>query len=133
MKDNLIINILVRLIKYIYGENLYLIVCKYINFIGNLRKKSGLPYTIKYMKAVKLHITRYMCGKPLLSNKAGVSLTNQGFPKQFLYLKPYIDQGKFNIVLTLLTYSRAIRPKAKEVAKVEPDYSSITDPYKGKE
>lgn len=133
MKDNLIINILVRIIKYIYGENLYPLVNKYILFISNLRKKSGLPYTIKYMKAVKLHITRYMCGKPLLSNKVGVSLTKQGFPKQFLYLKPFLDQGKFNIVLTLLTYSRSIRPKAKEVAKVEPDYSSITDPYKGKQ
>jgi len=124
--------IIIRLLQLIYNEDLFVITIKYISFIAALRKKSGLPYTIKYLKASKLHITRYICGKPLKSNKAGVALDRNGFPIQFLYLKELIDDGKFRSVLTLLTYSRSIKPTSKELLKVKPDYSTITAPYKGK-
>lgn len=124
--------IILRLIQLVFNEDFFTITIKYLFFIDALRKKSGLPYTIKYLKAAKLHITRYICGKPLHSNKAGVALDQNGFPLRFIYLKPLIDQGKFSSVLTLLTYSRAIKPLKNEAKNVKPDYSTITAPYKGK-
>jgi hypothetical protein len=73
-----------------------------------------------------------MCGKPLMVNDAGVSVTPQGFPSKFLFLKPLIDNREFNIVLTILTFTRSVRPTKKEALKIKPDYSTITNPYKGK-
>jgi hypothetical protein len=96
-----------------------------------LLKNNGTLFTVKYMKQVKLHITRYMVGRPLLSNKVGVSLVG-GFPRRFLYLKPYIDRrklGGLKFVLTLLNISRSIRPKRTEAIPV--DLSTILAPSKG--
>jgi len=86
------------------------------------------------MKAVKLHITRYISGKPLRLNSALVSLQD-GFPIHFLYLKDIIDSRSkigLRFVLSLLTYTRAIVPTKKEMNQIKVDYSSISNPYKGK-
>lgn len=99
-----------------------------------MRTKSGLPFTIKYMKAVKLHITRYISGKPLMVNNSLVSL-KEGFPTKFLYLKELIDSGSYinkRFVLSLLSYTRSIVPTKEESTKVKVDWSSISNPYKGK-
>jgi hypothetical protein len=55
-------------------------VIDYLLFLAELKKKSGTRFTIKYMKQVKLHFTRYISGKPLESNEIGVALYN-GYPK----------------------------------------------------
>jgi hypothetical protein len=54
------------------------IVKKYIDLFEKIRKDSGLQYAIKYFKAAKLHCTRYICGKPLFSNSAGVAIDSSG-------------------------------------------------------
>lgn len=103
----------------------------FIKVIFLLLKNNGTLFTVRYMKQVKLHITRYMCGKPLMSNSNGVALVG-GFPKRFLLLKPYIDSGKISSIkwtLTLLNFSRSIRPKKSESIPVS--VKTITDPYKG--
>jgi hypothetical protein len=84
------------------------------------------------MKQVRLHITRYMVGKPLLVNDKRVSLVN-GFPTRFIFLKREIDSGQLSRIkfcLTLLNVSKCITPKKGEEWPVS--YDSITDPYKGK-
>jgi len=116
--------------------NLFEIRCKkfigqYIDFIEVMRKKNGLLYTIKYMKVVKLHITRYMCGVPLKSNSSLVSLDKEYFPKQFLYLKHLVKDNP-RALLTLLTYTRSIIPNKNEEHARIVDLSTITSPYKGK-
>nr|AWY10961.1 RNA-dependent RNA polymerase [Sclerotinia sclerotiorum mitovirus 1-A] len=106
---------------------------RYIGQVESMRKQSGLPFTIKYMKTARLHITRYISGQPLRSNSNLVSLTD-GFPTKFLYLKELIDSGDtkmIRFVLTLLGYTRSIIPTMKEKNQVVPDYSSISDPFKG--
>jgi hypothetical protein len=96
---------------------------------------NGTQYTIKYLKASKLYITRYISGSPLKEhNSARVAITKDYFPSKFLFLKELIDSGSIDnkrYVLSLLTISRSIIPKAKELPKA--DYSTITDPYKGKD
>lgn len=85
------------------------------------------------MKAVKLHITRLLCGRPLKVNKALVSLDAEYFPRKFWYLKPLL-YGSYNdkrYLLSLLTISRTIVPKRTELP--DPDYTTITNPYKGKD
>jgi hypothetical protein len=86
------------------------------------------------MKAVKLHITRYISGRPLRVNSSLVALQD-GFPIKFLFLKELIDSKskiKLRYVLTLLTYTRSIIPTKKELAGIKADFSSISDAYKGK-
>lgn len=86
------------------------------------------------MKAVRLHITRYICGSKLLVSNTRVSLED-GFPKHFLYMKEIIDsKDNFKIrgIMSLLYLSRAYIPTKIEESSIEPDFSSITDPYKGK-
>jgi hypothetical protein len=122
--------IIVRLYKYLYGVDLAKTVTCFINQFEQLRKKSGLPFAIKYFKAVKLHFTRYICGKPLLVNDARVSLTREGVPSNFTYLRDLIDKGHIKVVLSILTYTRAIKPTGREEKKLEPDFKTITDPFK---
>ena len=68
------------------------------------------------MKQSRLHITRYMVGRPLNVNDKRVSLT-RGFPTRFLFLKRYIDSGRLSdckYLLTLLNVSKCITPKKGE-------------------
>lgn len=109
---------------------------RYLITIQNMRNKNGLIFTIKYMKCVKLHITRYVCGQPLHINSSLVSVTKEGFPTQFLYLKEFIDSKDFikiRGVMTLLSYTRAIVPTKEEELKVKLDFSTIDKHYTGKE
>lgn len=125
--------ILKRLIKLLFNKDCSMIVKDILEHFEHKRKSCGLRFTIKYYKAVKLHITRYMCGKPLFQNDSKVYLDKDGFPSRFLYLKELIDSNNHSVVLTLLNYSRSIIPTKLEEKKVKVDYSSINSPYKGKE
>jgi hypothetical protein len=70
--------IITRLLKLVFRVNNPHIVKKYINLFTKIRKDSGIQYAIKYFKACKLHCTRYICGKPLFVNKAGVAIDSSG-------------------------------------------------------
>jgi len=98
-----------------------------------MRRASGLKYTIAYFKTCRLHITRFMCNKPLLSNKDGVAVDSTGWPIRMLFLKELTKTRKgWRIILTILSYTRGVKPSAKEDSQIIPDYSSITKPYTGK-
>ncbi|CAB42652.1 RNA-dependent RNA polymerase, putative [Ophiostoma mitovirus 4] len=130
-RNNLQIIIIKRLILHIFKINLSVEIDKFLGFINHLRKSNGLLYTIKYMKAAKLHITRYMCGKPLYSNNENVALDKTGFPLRFWYLKRLVNDNP-RALLTLLTYTRRIVPNKSESKARIVKLSTITDPYKGK-
>jgi hypothetical protein len=85
------------------------------------------------MKVVRLHITRYVCGKPLYSNASNVSLDSSGFPTRFLFLKHLLDEGDtgIKIVFTLLSLTRGLKPTKAEDKKIKYDLSPITAPHKG--
>lgn len=82
------------------------------------------------MKVARLHITRYICGKPLKTNNSLVSLTKDYFPKRFLYLKEYVDNPRnhkdLRAILTLLYYTRSVIPTNEEYKRLKPDFSTIT-------
>nr|WLK77421.1 RNA-dependent RNA polymerase [Suillus luteus mitovirus 4] len=132
MRIKLTITIIERLVKLLFNKDYSKEIKRYILLFAKIRKESGLKYCISYFKVCKLHITRYMCDKPLFANDKGVSLDSNGFPKRLLFLKDMVDNDP-RIALTILGYQRSIIPNKKEESKVVPDYSSITDPYKGKE
>jgi len=128
------LKITIKLLKILFGLEPKL-TRRFLYYIDHLRRNNGLQYTIKYMKSVRLHITRYICGNPLYSNKDLVSLTN-GFPTNFLYLKDIIDSNnliKIRGIMTLLYFTRSIKPTKLEESKIKPDFSSITNKYKGKD
>lgn len=110
-------------------------VVRFINDFESLRSKSGIIYAIRYMKTMRLHVTRYICKNPLKTNKDGVSLTKDYFPKRILYLKKLIDSNDVNNirgVLSLLYYTRSVKPTQKEESKLKPDFSTITSNNKAK-
>nr|QDH86886.1 MAG: RNA-dependent RNA polymerase [Mitovirus sp.] len=106
-------------------------------FVSNLFKwvkDWGIIHTIKYYKQMRLHCTRYICGQPLLTNTMSIGLTKDGWPKKLLFLKKLADSGitsNLKFVLTILNFSRSFTLKKDEWNKVEPNFSSITDPPKG--
>jgi hypothetical protein len=125
----------IKLLLTALSYNHYHLGIKYIKDVESMRKKNGLKYTIKYYKAVKLHITRYICSTPLRINDSNVSLSHDYFPNRVSYLKPLVDSkdnNQLRFVMTLLTYTRSIIPTKEEYSKCEPDYTTITNPYKGK-
>jgi len=107
---------------------------RFITDIEKLKTNNGIPFTVRYMKAVKLHITRLMCGQPLKVNNSLVSVDSDYFPSKFYYLKPLLN-GSYNdkrLLLSLLSYNRTILPE-KITDLPDPNYSTITDNYKGKD
>lgn len=93
---------------------------------------------IKYMKQTRLHITRYICGKPLYTNDVGVSVDRSGFPTKFIFLKEFLHERtdieyftRYRILFTLLLATRGIRATRQEDKKILPSYKTITDPFKG--
>jgi hypothetical protein len=127
--ENKRILIVIRLFNLLFNIKISFIV-RFIKDFNDLRAKSGIKYAINYMKVARLHVTRYICGKPLKSNKSLVSLTKDYFPKRFLYLKEYVDNPQnskdLRGVLTLFYYTRSVSPTIQEQKKLQPSFDTIT-------
>jgi len=103
---------------------------RFIRDVQELINKNGKSFAVSYMKTVRLCITRYISGKPLLVNKSLVS-TRDGFPTKFLYLKEFLGTRKGKMfILTLLTFTRSLKDNEN---KIKPNYNTITDKYSGKD
>lgn len=66
----------------------------------------GFLWTIAHIKAIRLHITRYICGQPLLIAQENVSIRKDGLPSGIPYLTDLLvtNKGKkfcFNITFNL--------------------------------
>lgn len=134
MKITLINKIIIqRLLNILFGTKKS-ITSKYLSFFEKLRKENGLTFAITYYKNSKLLITRYVAGKPIIHNKFFIS-TEGGFPKHFSYLKPLADSKDNNdlrSLMTILSYTRSVKPTKKEEMLIKPKFNTVTDPYKGK-
>jgi len=89
---------------------------------------------IKYMKTCRLHITRFICHKPLFHNQEFVSIDKDGWPKRLLFLKP-LSKGSINdkrVLFTLLSITRGLRPTKLEDSKINFDIKPIILPNQGK-
>jgi hypothetical protein len=86
----------------------------------------GFLWTIGHIKAIRLHITRYICGNPLFEAQGDVALLKSGLPKGIPYLTDLLGTNEgISFVLTMLNISRCL-PGTKS-----PDLSTITDPWNG--
>lgn len=87
----------------------------------------GTLDTIKRIKAIRLHVTRYVCGNPLhQSAHPSLSINNEGLPKyRFIQVLINGDKWDLRILFTLLRVSRAMSYIGS------PDLSSITDSFTG--
>lgn len=103
-------------------------ITKWLALIGKYIRTKGLVWTIKRIKLIRLVVTRYLSGSPLLKVDELLGITSDGFPKCILFLKEFIDGGRpseIRFVLTLLIVSRAMKCEAT------PSYDSITAPFDG--
>lgn len=105
-----------------------------IAFIDVFQKdcdKSGYVHTVKQYKQMKLHITRVMCGSPLLINNIEVGVDKKGWPKRVHMLKPLFDHSNFGktLVLTLMSITRCFKYGDGFEAKIDQStIKSVTDP-----
>jgi len=100
----------------------------WIELIGSWISNNGIPHTIKRIKMMRLIVTRYLCGQPLLVNDLMIGVTPEGFPTSILFMKELLDaedSQSVSFILTLLGISRAMKADGKV------NYNSITDPFKG--
>lgn len=99
----------------------------FLKLIDKYQATKGLLWTIKRLKLIRLISTKYIAGEPIKVYPEIIGISPDGFPKAILFLKKYADGTKFHkqFFLTLMTLSRTI------VYKGTPDYSSITNPFKG--
>jgi hypothetical protein len=127
--ENKRILIVIRLFNLLFNIKISFVV-RFIKDFNELRSKSGIKYAVNYMKVARLHITRYICGKPLKTNSSLVSLTKDYFPKRFLYLKEYVDNPRnskdLRGILTLFYYTRSVSPTKQEQKKLKPSFDTIT-------
>jgi hypothetical protein len=89
----------------------------------------GASHTIKRVKFIRLCVTRFKCGEPILANDLMVGLDKTGFPSSIGFMKSYVescDPEHNRFIYTLLGITRAMSGTGKI------DYSSITAPFKGK-
>lgn len=86
-------------------------------------KTRGEVETLKLLKAVRLHCTRYLSGEPLMTNQSSIAVDKKGIPRCLRSAKPLImgDVYDLRLLLTLLILSRCIKGWG------EPNFSSITD------
>lgn len=130
LKQRIIFTLTARLFKNLYGMDVRKPTYTFAKIVFKLLKNNGTLFTVKYIKQCKLHITRYMCGKPLYTNDMFVSLVG-GFPKAFIFLKEYIDSNdlkSIKFVLSLLNINRAIIPRKDEEIPVS--LNTITDDFR---
>jgi len=120
-----------RLLKTIFPNSYNMIILnRSFKLITKMIKHNGTAYTVKHLKQMRLHVTRYLCGEPLLVNNIGVGLVD-GFPKAFIFLKELIDSGKtedIKFALSILGISRTLVPKKREIIPI--NWKTITDPSK---
>lgn len=97
--------------------------------IFKLLKNNGTVYTIKYLKRVRLHCTRYICGHPLFTNDMMIGIDKEGWPKVFSFLKPLVDGNleSLKYLFTILNFTRSWDLTNKEWSRIKPDYDSITN------
>ncbi|QPK91778.1 RdRP [Fusarium verticillioides mitovirus 1] len=100
--------------------------------IFKMIKNHGTIYTIKYLKRVRLHCTRYICGDPLFTNTMMIGIDKEGWPKVFSFLKPLVNNNleSLKFLFTILNFTRSWDLSKKEWDKIKPDYNSITDKSK---
>jgi hypothetical protein len=100
---------------------------QWLSLIGRYIRTKGLAWTIRRIKLLRLVVTRYLSGSPLLVVTEIVGLRD-GFPKCIWFLKELVDSQdpvSLRFVMTLLVVSRAMTCEAT------PDYSSITAEFTG--
>lgn len=105
------------------------IIKPYFSFIYKLVKTQGIIHSVKYLKQIRLHITKYICGQPLYINDLHIGIDNDGWPKRLLFMKHLahgnIEQKKY--LLTLLLITRSFQWTKDVQNNILPKYETITD------
>jgi hypothetical protein len=103
----------------------------WVDVVEKLVYNHGPHGAIIKLKAIRLHVTRYLCGDPLLTNSVNVRVDKSGIPSILGPLKVLVtsqDPGKLRFLMTLLILSRAIKGGHKD-----PDFSPLIQPSKSTE
>lgn len=84
-QTSLIFHILRVILRNVFGctPDEEVQISKVFSKVGKIWKANGIAFTIKYMKSVRLHCTRYMVGDPLVQREElpiKVSLDGDMFP-----------------------------------------------------
>lgn len=111
------------------NTRLHIIAETFLDKVALWCETRGNLDTIKRVKAIRLCVTRYLCGQPFtVSPHPGIGLTVEGLPICLGDLLPLIRDGNekgLRLVLTILNISRVIPGHG------QPDFTSITSEFTG--
>lgn len=72
-------NVFRRICKLVFpGVASWTYIGPYCSLVSKLLKNNGTLMTVKYLKQMRLHVTRYICGKPLYHNDLFVGVDKEG-------------------------------------------------------
>lgn len=102
---------------------------RFLEMIHKYSLNNGYVMTIKRLKNLRLLVTRYLSGEPLMVlPNSGIAVDKYGYPKCINYTKEFADSSNLDdkrYLLTLINISRSFKVQGTL------DLSSITDPFKG--
>lgn len=110
---------------YLHVQDAELLTNYWLTKVQKWQSTRGNLDTIRRIKFMRLMVTRYLCGNPILTNSEGISSHADGLPKAFGPILPHIrskDQNSLRFVLTLLNVSKTIKGQGL------PDFKSIIVP-----
>ncbi|CAB42654.1 RNA-dependent RNA polymerase, putative [Ophiostoma mitovirus 6] len=103
----------------------------FMSKINKMIKNNGTLFTVKYLKELRLHITKYISGEPYRNSLNRVSVDKDGFPTLCKELKVLVN-GTYlekRFVLTIITLSKLLIPQKSE--SIPFSTKSITDHWSG--
>nr|UPW42199.1 MAG: putative RNA dependent RNA polymerase [Xinjiang mito-like virus 61] len=127
-------NVVIKLCNIIFDhKNSSSFIKQYFQLLTSMIKNHGVLEACKTLKYMRLHVTRYLCGKPLKVNKMGIGLKD-GWPKKLLFLRP-LASGSLEdkkLLLTILLLSRTLKLEGSQKDKLKPNYQTIIEQSKEK-
>jgi hypothetical protein len=103
---------------------------QYHSYMNKTYKVDGTELTVKKLKRIRLHFTRFLCGQPLLESEFDIEINSKGLPKIFEDFEQLCSGAECQrFLLTLLTTSRCLKPFKGEIIPI--DFSSIVNEFTG--
>lgn len=94
-----------------YQKDFPIWVASFAKYIATCTNVYGLPHTVKIIKSIRLHVTRYISGSPLIVNDLRIAIARNGLPVLLRPLFPLIvggDPKDLRLVLTALNVMRSV-------------------------
>lgn len=124
----LLLHIATDIINY-RRDDTKVLISYWCSYIDQMTATLGTANTVKRMKVMRLHVTRYLSGKPLHINKDHVRVDKAGIPSRLGPLKALVrrdaSKEELQFLMTLLILSRVLKGGHPDL-DLSPIYTATT-------